>query len=259
MEQLIKHHDIIQVFHSPIHLAPIMERSKKPVIVYHTGTGYRQTPEKIHAAYDGWVKKHVCALPELYEAFKSRSAEPCVYMVGGVKIPNAIHYGSGQDLIVGHYPSNPEVKGTERVAEVFQSLLSDGIPLLFDIQTNILPYSQQLKRINGCDIYVEMLAGMQGEKEYGSFGITALEAAARGKIVITNCKQAEPYAKHYGAFPFFIANTAEELKQVLTHLSALTSDEIWQLKHAYHDLLKDMHGHKTTGQYIVNNILNGLL
>lgn len=258
LDQLIKQYDIIQVFHSPLGLAERLKATKKPVVIYHTGTGYRQQPAPIHKAYDGWVKMHVCALPELYEAFKSRSLEPCVYMVGGVAV-HLQNYQNKTPFKVGHYPSNPDVKGTDRIAEVFQNLLLEGLPLIFDINTSRVGYADQIKRLKTCDIYVEMLAGMQGAKDYGSFGITALEAAAMGKIVITNCTHPEPYQKHYGAFPFIIANDAKELELALVELAELTPDELTELKISYQSLFFTMHTYKPTGKYIAENVLKGLL
>lgn len=257
LDQLIKWHDIIQVFHSPLGLSQRLKLSGKPVIIYHTGTGYRQQPEPIHKAYDGWVKMHVCALPELYDAFKARSSEPCVYMVGGVPV-HFRNYRNQTPFKVGHYPSNPNVKGTDKVAEVFQGLLTTGIPLEFDIDTRKVAYSEQLERLKTCDIYVEMLAGMQGSKHYGSFGITALEAAAMGKIVITNCTHPKPYEKHYGAFPFIIANDARALELALVELAELTPDELTELKISYQSLFFTMHTHEPTGKYIAENVLKGL-
>jgi len=257
LDQLIKHHDIIQVFHSPLSLAERLKATEKPVIVYHTGTGYRQQPEPIHKAYDGWVKMHVCALPELYEAFKLRSHEPCVYMVGGVKSHSDQIFS--EQVRVGHYPSNPDVKGTDEILKVFQNLLMEGLPLLFDCDTKKVGYLEQLNRLQLCDIYVEMLATKQGVKEYGSFGITALEAASMGKIVITNCTHPEPYQKHYGALPFIIANDAKSLELTLAELSEMTWFELTELKKSYRELFLSMHGYEPTGKYIAENVLKALL
>ena len=258
VDRYLKWADVIQCFHSPNGLSGLLKQTGKPVIVYHTGTGYRQTPEKIHKLFDGWVKLHVCALPELYEQFKSRSTEKCVYMVGAVA-----DFPQGnkpkKPFVVGHFPSNPEVKGTVIIDRVFQALEAEGMPLLFDLDTDRIPYEDQMKRYQRCDIYVEMMATHQTGKEYGSFGITALEAAAMGKIVITNCTHFKPYQKYYGAFPFQIANTEADLSAQLAELAMMDEDELFELQTKLRQLLLSMHGYKATGEYLLKNVLEGLL
>jgi len=259
LDRLIRHHDIIQLFHSPIILAERLKATGKPVIVYHTGTSYRQQPEPIHRAFDGWVKMHVCALPELYEAFKLRSIEPCIYAVGGIDNLLPDNLITTKDFIVGHFPSNPDVKGTDKIERIFDSLLSEAIPLHFKLERNRVSYDEQLKRLSECDIYVEMLADRQGKNEYGSFGITALEAASMGKIVITNCTHRSPYELHYGALPFIIANNERELELTLVELAEFSTDELRELKKSYHQLFASLHSHEQSGKYLIENVLKGLL
>ena len=247
MEKLMKKADMVQAFHSPQNLIPLLQDCKKPVVVYHTGTGYRQAPATMHEAFKGF--SIVCALPELYLDSKQRGADP-VYIVGGIAIPEKVSFDTSNPIRIGHYPSNPEVKGTETLRPLLSKYGAD-------IRTDKVAYNIQLYRLEDCDVYVEMMATLQGKADYGSFGITALEAAARGKIVLTNCVHSEVYREHYGKEPFIFCNDLHSLEEKLDYL--LDLEDITALKKELHERFVKLHSHASTGKYLKDNVLKRIL
>lgn len=242
--------DCIQIFHSAISLAPILSSYRKPIIVYYTGTSYRQDPKASHRAFDSISSATVCALPELYVEALKHIKDP-IYMVGGTFVPEQVSFLTPNKLRIAHYPSNPKVKGTETFRPLFNELLRKCHA---HISTDIVDYRRQIQRIENCDVYVEMMAAKQGICDYGSFGITALEAAARGKIVLTNCIHDEIYTQHYGESPFLFCNTLQELRRVLEEL--IDSNNIQENKRYLHELFISKHSYAATGKYIQDNVLS---
>ena len=88
---------------------------------------------------------------------------------------------------------------------------------------------------------------------YGNFGITALEAAAMGKPVITNCKDLEVYNKHYGDAFFISANSENEFLQVVNELTKKSIAKI--ISHSTRNLVVKNHSYIATGNYFKNHII----
>ena len=75
---------------------------------------------------------------------------------------------------MGHFPSKPAVKGSDKIVEAMKNVKGN---FEFRYSDKRVSWEEQIKRMSECDIYVERFTKDSG------FGITALEAAALGKIV----------------------------------------------------------------------------
>lgn len=205
LADLIRLADLIQVMHSDPALISLCKG--KRTVVWHTGTRYRQNPEKFNRIFNPRVERCFIALGE----FAGLGAKRETYCCGPVDT-DAIRPGDGtnQRLVIAHYPSNPGTKGTAVINEVIKELTGD-----FEYRNDPynLPHQEHLERMRACDIYVELLAPEQNGKPYGSFGITGLEAMAMNKVLIT---QAPPlYEKTYGPSPLTLIKTREDLRAEL--------------------------------------------
>jgi len=146
-----------------------------------------------------------------------------------------------------HYPSNPQVKGTDMILRCAQDarvkVMTGGI----------LPYEEHIRRLNTqCDIYIEMMNCKQGEKQYGSFGMTALEAASLGKVVITNNATGQDlYQSTYGDCELVIANTNHELIQSLQAYATINTSE---KANATLQWFKKKHSQQATGKRLLRII-----
>ena len=232
LKELINQADIVQVFHSDKWMHQYLEGKK--VIVYHAGSTYRMH----HAYYNHLWRNadlHVVCLGEFWKLAPKNKR----YLVGAMEMD--WHYSNCHyPLEIAHYPSNPEVKGTNHIINMLSDISSDKYYFLCD--TNEVDYRQQLNRLKTCDIYIEMFKMQLGQNIYGSFGITALEAAAMGKIVVTNNLHKELYQDVYGDCALQIVNTEQEFKNKINQLINLSTHELrelqnktkqWALKHSY--------------------------
>jgi hypothetical protein len=250
LKSLTRDADYIQIMHSDPNL--LYHISDRPLIVWHTGTRYRQQHGEINNHFNPRVKRSVFNQPE----FGGKGAKNEIYCVGAIDTDKFVpdYYKSGQPII-GHYPSNWDVKGTDTIVEVMDRLKAKYKKLDFRYSKDRVPYDQQLKRLEKCHVYVEMFALLQGGQPYGSWGITTLETAAMGKVVVTNDQFDQIYFNHYKRLPGIIKiNTTDELYDEIEGLSKNTK---WlkNEQRSARQWVEDYHSYKATGEYILKNIL----
>lgn len=251
LKSRIAQYDVIQFFHDNIGLFNLLLPAfkDKKVIAYHTSSEYRRNHATINAVMNPHIYRAVNAMPE----FMGRGAKNEVYMVGAVDVdklcPNERHEGP---CWFGHYPSNPQVKGTQNIVDVM-----DKTGCMFSHDTKLLPYSQQIERMRSCDVYIEMLTEKDGNgMPYGNFGITALEAAALGKVVVTQLKHPEVYNNAYGFCGLNIANTAEKLRRMVQSLDNYSGEYLKGQQQITRDWVVKNHSYKATGEYYLRKVLS---
>lgn len=248
----IKDYDIIQYFHdNPLLFTTLLpELKNKKIIAYHTSSEYRKNFNYINSLMNPYVYKSVNAMPE----FMALGSKNPVYMVGAVDTEKLkpIQRPDRAHCVFAHYPSNPEVKGTKKVLEIMAD-----IPTIFNSSTQLVTFEEQIKRMLTCDVYIEMLTEVDGNgMPYGNFGITALEAAALGKCVITQCNDIEIYNESYGFCGLNIANTANKLKRTIESLSNYSGDYLKGQQQITRDWVVKNHSYKATGEYFLRKVLS---
>lgn len=249
--ELVKSHDVIQFFHDNISFFNmILPYCKgKKLIAYHTTSLYRKDYERINSQMNPHIFRAVNCMPE----FMGKGAKNEVYMVGavdteGLKCNKEIK----RPYIIAHYPSNPEVKGTEKIIELMNQIPGDRTRYEFRCSKEQVGYEKQIERLKECDIYIEMFTEKDGlGSDYGDFGITALEAAAMGKLVVTQSNHLDLYLSCYGGNFFTCFKGERKFKELISWLasSAWFPDAISSRVDYYH-------GYKASGEYILKNILN---
>lgn len=251
--------DIIQVMHTCGTMYDVVKDLGKPVIVWHTGTRYRQGYEKHNERWNPLAVKHVCVLPELMK-LGCINPEFISMTVDVNKLQP--DYSVPEILRIAHYPSNVIVKGTKAITQMMAKVRQETIrPFHFNCMTNKVSFSEQLRRLLTCDIYVELFAPTQDGYEYGSFGTTALEAAALGKIVVTNNINSEIYLKHYGQCELMIANTPTQFDLIIKGLLNFTHEKILEKKKSTRLWVEKNHSQKATGtriQAVLNSVVTPL-
>lgn len=189
--------DVIQIMHSGEVFLDHAITAKKRIIVYHTGTKYRMDPSKYNTIFNPYVERSIIALGE----FAGKGSKNETYIVGSVdtnKLKPSFYNGGVAKI--SHLPSNPSVKGTDKINKIVSDINDKSLfQYLVDIKRK--QYLEQLKMISSCDIYLELFAPTQNGRPYGSWGITALEATALGKIVFTNHTSRSVYLNSYGELP----------------------------------------------------------
>lgn len=233
--------DIVQIFHSDT--ASLKLAGNKPKIVYHTGTAYRQKPVELNAIF---VKcKPVVALGE----FMALASKNTTYIVGAIDSDKYKMLRAKAKFRFGHFPSNPKVKGTEDVKR-----LLNGIAVINEVKCS---HAEYIKRLQSVDVVVEMFSPFQFNKPYGSWGITCLEAAAIGRVVLTQNISKNVYESNYGSSPILLANTESEFKEHVNRLKSISREELNLMQKDHKNWVEEKHSYKATGEYIKKHILNG--
>lgn len=248
----IADYDVIQFFHDNLNLFDLLLPAMigKKIIVYHTSSFYRANSDRVNASMNPVVYRSVNAMPE----FMGRGARNEVYMVGAVDTDRIAPGGwvPNERPVFAHYPSNANVKGTAKIVEL---MATTRVNFLYS--TDLVSYEDQLSRMNKCDVYIEMFTDRDGlGSAYGDFGITALEAAAMGKIVLTSSKHLDLYHSVYGEYQFFgWINTELEFTEKVKCLNDLTGTECQGIGMETHAELVKNHSYKATGEYFLKNVL----
>jgi hypothetical protein len=235
--------DIIIIGHSDSKMYQLVKNIKgKRLFVWHTGTRYRMRHESHNTSWNRICESCFIALPE----FSQLGAKGQEYISVTVDVDKyAADFENKQILTFVHFPSNPEVKGTSVINEVMRDLKTEYPENFRYVNDNkIIPHIKNMFRIKNCDVYIEMCSATQKGREYGSFGTTAIEAAALGKIVITNNHYKEFYEKQYGNCPMIIANTQDELRESIINLF---NTDLTELKKSHRKWVEDNHSYNATG------------
>ena len=244
IKETYKDCDVVLMVHSDWELN---EYITCPIIPIHTGTKYRQSYEFINSKFSAPIT--LIALPE----FQTLAPNP-KYLVGAVESNWAVKDVVGRRIRVGHFPSNPDVKGTEDIVRILRN--AENCEFIYS--TERVSHAENLKRIYDCDIYVEMLASTQGGKPYGSFGITGLEAAAMGKIVITQAINDNGlYNDAYGVNMLNFVKDELGLKKTLSSLLQYKGDYLTGQMESTKEWMEKNHSYKATGNKLMGYI-NGL-
>lgn len=241
----IKDVDVIQVMHSDPFLFELSKNNNPnaKTIVYHTGTRYREGHKELDVLF-----KDTPAFTDQTEFF---AFNPNLhYVVSPVEFEMGQLYDEGK-LKVGHYPSNPEVKGTSKIVEMI-SEIKDQIDWRFSIKK--VDHYLQLERMAKCDVYLELFKPEINGNPYGCFGVTALEAAAMGKIVITNNLYPKVYTDAYGKCPMTFANNEYQFKNVLNGLLKMDRNMIRMVQKETFYIMRENHSYEATGKRILKVI-----
>lgn len=248
----IKEFDVIQIFHSDaniLELVKLIEYKKKKIIVYHTGSRYRSNPNYYNNLFNPVVDLSFTDQCEFMEL----GAKNLHYIATAIDVRQFESFGHEikQPYKVGHFPSNADVKGTIKILEMLTKL-SHEFNLNYSLE--IVSHKEQHKRMNECDIYVELFKPELNGKPYGCFGVTAFEAAASGKIVVTQNINESAYKNAYGECPFIICNNEKIFIENMNYLLSISGSEISKMQTEAYNWIKAKHSYIATGNYILSKI-----
>ena len=253
MRKMCRDADVVNFIHSNERLfAQICPAIPgKTINVWYTGTVYRRNPALYNAIFNPRVNKSVVCLGE----FVGKGAKNEVYMVGAVDTGVDPVIKQGRPYRFGHYPSNAEVKGTATIVELMAKCVNGKGLATFEWSTEHVDAVAQWQRMANCDIYIELLAPLNEGNVYGSFGMSALEAGAMGKAVVTMNLHRETYRKHYGDCPLVLVDDAEDFLHAVIALQFSSVEALQKLREQTREWVVANHSHEATGRYILQNIL----
>lgn len=249
MQRAIRKADLVQIFHSCKTTANIVKETDvtKPVTVWHTGSGYRSNPDGVRLFFNNLnVKKSFTDQCEFIMI--DPTLNYVAVAVGINELPQFIENQTGP-ITVAHHPSKPEIKGTHDIVRMMERF-SDRCDFVVD--DSLVPHDKQIERMRDCDIYVELFKLELNGMPYGCFGVTAFEAAALGKIVITNNIYKEAYESVYGKCELVIANTEEGFNTYMNDLLSMTPEALYNKRLDTLKWVNRNHSYLATGNRIKN-------
>lgn len=237
----IKKATIIQVMHSDVVLFDLARKHNPgaEIIIYHTGSRYRQEHAKMNSKFARY--KTVTDQTELMKLGDHK------YVISPVKIERNVKIGCQNPIRIGHFPSSTEVKGTE---EIIKMLSRFNGRFKWVHSSDFVPNRKQIQRMTYCDVYVELFKPTLWGKEYGCFGVTALEAASMGKLTITQDLNPCVYAENYGQHPFLLANSEREFTERIEQILSGGSAYVAKKSREFHAILKQNHSFEATGKRV---------
>ncbi|MCL2437650.1 MAG: glycosyltransferase [Coriobacteriia bacterium] len=128
--------------------------------------------------------------------------------VWGMEEVNPIYpfIDSGKLIRIMHAPSKRSSKGSSTIINECEQLIAEGYPIEFILIEN-LSHDEALQQLATADIVIDNIIT-------GWYGVLAVEAASRGKVVVTSIE--ESFVQRSGLpAPPFIGATPETFKEVL--------------------------------------------
>lgn len=220
MKAYHRHATHIVLMHSQILLYDDVDYSDKKIYVFHGGTAYRQNHTEINKVCNPLVKKTIIQTYDLWNLGAERKVWllPCVDT--DLIKPNGFEM-IDKKLVIGHHPSS-NIKGTrETILPVLHEFHAHGYDFRLNLGKgylmNRISWAENFAAMQDCDVYVEAI--YPDQYKIKEFGVTALEAAAMGKIVITNFEHKAEYEKEYGCeCPFLVANNEQQFRLLIHHI-----------------------------------------
>lgn len=236
----------------------------KKVVMQHGGTTYRLNAEANNTFLNTFVNKHIIQFPSIL-GLGAKNEHLIYYPVDTEFIkPDGYDRMNRDKLIIGHFPSDWTSKGTKTILNVIRKLEEDSrykdkfeyVGLRYLDNNRRVFWYDNLERMRQCDVIIETIMPELRGKPFGEWGNTALEAAAMGKVVITNTLNMNTYRKEYGTIPLHFANNGEELKNAIIECLAF---DLKKAKKNHREWAHENHGMKATSKRIGKLIYGDLL
>lgn len=243
--ELVPMHDVVVFFHTTHSIYEFI----KPYVrgrlaAFHSGTTYRNNPALCNGIYNADCYLTLTDQPEFMEL----GAKNIHYVAAPIDTTKIfpVNKPVKRPYVIGHFPSKPEVKGTHKIIEMLEPFKND-----FDIRIDqrLVSHSDNLKRMAECDIYIELFKNELHGKPYGQFGVTAMEAAALGKAVVTQNLFGDAYIDAYSYVPAFqYPESKHAFEKIITWLNDMEPKELMYEQKATRDWLVKHHSYKATGE-----------
>lgn len=240
IQSIFQSYDVVIILHSCPYILSLV-KSHKHLVVVHSGTVYRDNPEIVNEMFNPLVKRSCTDQVE----FMNLGSKDLSYIAPHTTHTRVPKRNTGK-LVIAHYPSNPDVKGTKEIEQMLKPFKDD-----FDIRidTTLVSHEENIKRMSEAHIYVELFKPELNGKEYGAYGVTAFEAAGLGALVVTQNFHPGVYFETYGKCAFRLANTPEDFHRIFEAHRALKPEDYHTI--ATPDTFYQKHSLHATGHRLI--------
>lgn len=233
-----------------------VDLSKKRVFVYYGGSTYRLKPKELSTHFNTIVEKSIIQTGDLF----GLGANNEVWLLPAVdtEMLKPVYKRTNSKIIIGHFPSST-AKSTPQINNIVQQLMPKyGGKFEYISNTEVLSWDKHIERVSKCDIYIEACSPIQNfqnkQLKYGEWGVSAIEAAALGKIVITHFLSHKKYEQVYGQHELCVANTPSDIAVHLESLLELSDDELLKRRKATRSWVEKFHSFKAVGTRLKEEI-----
>ena len=234
-----------------------INRGRKKLFLFVGDQNYRVNPGQVLSYY-----KYLDMVLYQGSDLKGKSHLPEAWMLPAVDTKllrtaqDVSHMSQNSPIKIAHYPRKAADKGSAVINRVMQKLSQD--PDLSGKFTYVYSeewrrdWKESMERLDQCDVYIEQQAytikHRGEERPLEEFGVTALEAAALSKIVVTCFKSFEDYKKEFGVKSEIIpSGSEEELEKRLRKILSLPIDKVIEKRLNTRKWLHNFHGYRATG------------
>ena len=169
--RLARHADIVH-FHFGIRPFARYIRwiCEAPFVVHYHGSDLR---ESISDGYRDLAAAEFISTPDL-----RRWAPRATWIPNPIVLPDLSPRTPSNRVAVGHFPSNPDKKGTRQIVDAIRRLQSR-----FDFDFHLVSgvsHEKALQQMLGCDIIIDQIS------PYGVYGMVSVEAMSLGRVVLSS-------------------------------------------------------------------------
>ena len=205
--------------------------NKKHVVVQHGGSVFRKSSAKINKRFNHLVDASIIQCPDLLGL--GAKNEHLIYYPVDTKLLTPNYTQRKKRILIGHFPRSPGIKGTANIIKAIEIVEADPnintikyVGLRNPNQQARMPWEKHLNRVRSCDVIIETCNLKQRNTKYGEWANTALEAAALGKLAISNTLSADIYEREYGNLGIHVANDVSALVAQITRLAKLDKEQL---------------------------------
>lgn len=233
---------------------------KKFVVVQHGGSMYRQSHGKVNALFNSFANKTIIQCPDLL-GFGAND-ETLIYYPVDTDFLQPDFEQKNKFVTIGHFPRNPAVKGTAKILEGIDIAKKTKIGKRFkyigvtSLAKQYIKWEQHLNRVRECDIIIETCAPTLKGQKYGEWANTALEAAALGKVVISNTLSLDIYNREYGELGIHVANNSKVVAKKIEHIVSMSSEELVEEKKRTRDWVVKNHSLQANAKRLMEKVYN---
>jgi hypothetical protein len=247
LSSLAKDAGIIVFMHSE-HIDLGIDTKNKASFVFHGGTRYRRFPD----ACNQWFNPIVQATLIQSRYLWNEGAKNPIWVVPPVdvnRIKRFICPAQRGKRKFAHYPRGASLKGTDTINKIMQRF-QRSIPARFsyDYSAQMIPWEENLQRIARCDVYLNSMQLLLDGKRHGAWGVTALEAAALGRVVVTAFHFHKIFEKTFGKCPFVATNDPLAFEREVMHLIMMPQEGLTQLQRQSGQWVRDCFSFEAAGQ-----------
>lgn len=218
--------------------------------VFHGGHDFRLKQDIINKIFNQYVDVALIQTRDLWN--KNTIGKRWIFPGVDVEQIKPSSFYSGENPIrIGHFPRDVGPKHTRRIVNAINTL-ENFKHLKFSWEHDVgkmIPQLRNVYRMDQCEIYVESLCTERRGYAISEPGLTMLEAAALGKIVVTVFGSKSEYEKEFNTkCPILPVSNEKELIEVLEDLVLKPPEYIRGLQKETREWVVNNHSYKATGQ-----------